>query len=105
AVVRSYLIASYGKVERVDSAEALSRCPRGITRDGMGSSGYSLYRCDIPDSELVFGQSARERALKAKQDELEQLYLQLNTSRSAYQDIRQLLSDLDQIRPLTYADI
>ncbi|MDX5298027.1 MAG: hypothetical protein LPK85_03650, partial [Gammaproteobacteria bacterium] len=104
AVVRSYLIASYGKVERIDSAEALSRCPRGITRDGMGSSGYSLYRCDIPDSELVFGQSARERALKAKQDELEQLYLQLNASRSAYQDIRQLLSDLDQIRPLTYAD-
>ncbi len=105
AIVKSYLIASYGRVERVDSADELAKSPRGVTRDGMGSSNYSMYRCDIPDSELVFGQGARERALKAKQDELEQLYGQLQAASGAYQDMRQLLTDIDQIRPLAYAEV
>ena len=105
AIVKSYLIASYGKVERVDSAEELARSPRGVTRDGMGSSGYSMYRCDIADSELVFGQGARERALKAKQEELDQLYGQLQSASAGYQEVRQLLADLDQIRPLQYAEV
>ena len=105
AIVKSYLIASYGKVERVESAEELRHTPRGVTRDGMGSSGYSMYRCDIADSELVFGQGARERALKAKQDELNQLYTQLQSASGAYQEMRQLLADIDQIRPLEYAEV
>ena len=73
ATARYYLIASYGNVVRVDDEEALRMTRRGITANGLGSGAYSMYRCDLPDSELVFGQEARERALRAKQQELTEL--------------------------------
>ena len=52
AVARAYLLASYGTVLRVGSADALRRTRRGLTEDGMGSA-ITAWRCDLPDSELV----------------------------------------------------
>jgi chromosome segregation ATPase len=39
-----FIRASYGNVLRVESAEALRHTPRGVTADGMGSGGYSMWR-------------------------------------------------------------
>src|SRR5690606_28480120 len=61
-----YLRASYAGVARVADAEALRRTRRGITREGMGSGNYALFRCDIDDAQLVFDAGARERNLRAQ---------------------------------------
>lgn len=104
ATARYYLMASYGNVVRVDDEEALRMTRRGITANGLGSGAYSMYRCDLPDSELVFGQEARERALRAKQKELTELLERAHQYQGYTQDFRQLLQAVDQVQRMTYAD-
>src|SRR5690606_1903396 len=62
-----YLKASYGNVVRVRDADTLRLTRRGVTVDGMGSGNYALFRCDIDDGLLVFGEEARQRNLRAQQ--------------------------------------
>ena len=104
ATARDYLMASYGSVVRVESAEQLRHTRRGITADGMGSGNYSMWRCDIADSELVFGVAARERALKAKQTELEALIGEWQLCNDRMQLSKRLLHAVDGLQPLYYAD-
>src|SRR5690606_3011581 len=54
-VAEHYVRASYASLVRVDSAEVLRQTRGGITREGMGSGNYAMFRCDIDDSQLVFG--------------------------------------------------
>ena len=105
AIARAYLIASYGSVLRVRSPEALRKTRRGITEDGMGSGNYSMWRCDLPDGELVFGVAARERALAAKQAELMQIELDWNGANDRLQQAAALLSSVDQLSISNYADV
>jgi len=104
AIARDYVIASYGNVVRVESAEQLRHTRRGITADGMGSGNYSMWRCDIADSELVFGAGARERALKAKQAELGHIIQEWQLSNDLMQLSKRLLQAVDGLQPLSYAD-
>lgn len=104
AVARAYLTASYGSVLRVASAESLRMARRGITEDGMGSGNYSMWRCDLPDSELVFGAAARERALQAKLQELTEIELEWNQANDHLQQIGRLLGAVDRLRVTGYGD-
>ncbi len=104
ASAKAYLIASYGGVVRVTSAEQLRHTRRGVTDDGMGSGNYALFRCDLNDSELVFGAAARERALIAKQQELQQLHIERNSANDALQQLNGLLEAVDSLKPSRYAD-
>jgi chromosome segregation ATPase len=104
ALARDYLVASYGSVVRVDSADALRHTRRGLTADGMASGNYTLFRCDLPDSELVFGVAARERALAAKRNELEQLVAEWQQANDRMQESARLLDAVDRIEPLSHAD-
>ncbi|OZG75369.1 hypothetical protein BTA51_03035 [Hahella sp. CCB-MM4] len=104
ATAKYFLTASYGNVVRVKSEEELRMTRRGITANGLGSGAYSMFRCDLDDSELVFGQEARERALEAKQRELEQIRQEHQQAADYYRHLQQLLAAIDQIKPLTYAD-
>lgn len=104
ATARDYVSASYGSVLRVDSAEQLRQTRRGLTDDGMAAGNYSMWRCDLPDSELVFGVAARERALKAKQEELVMLTEEWQRANDAMQTLSQLLTAVDNIKSLHYAD-
>ncbi len=104
AVARDYLIASYGSVVRVDSAETLRRTRRGITEEGMGSGNYTLFRCDLPDGDLVFGHGARERALAAKRAELEQIVSEWQQADERMQESARLLAAVDGLSPVTHAD-
>jgi uncharacterized protein YdbL (DUF1318 family)/energy-coupling factor transporter ATP-binding protein EcfA2 len=103
-IAQAYLTASYGTVVRVANHEAVPRTARGVTADGIGSSSYSMFRCDMPDAELVFGAAARERALKAKQAELVRLTHERDEANERMQESRRLLATIDSLTPLGYGD-
>jgi DNA repair exonuclease SbcCD ATPase subunit len=104
ATAKDYLTASYGSVEQVPDTQTLRKTRRGVMKEGMGSGSYSMYRCDMSDAELVFGQGARERALLAKQREMQNIADQASAAQSAVTEVQDLRFAVDQLRPLTYAD-
>ena len=104
ATAKHYLTASYGNVVQVPSVGELRQTRRGLTADGMGAGGYSMFRCDLPDSELVFGVAARERALKATQQELTRLNDEWQQANDRMQQASQLLENIKKLQPLDYAD-
>lgn len=104
ATAKHYLMASYGSVEQVPDAQTLRRTRRGLTKQGMGSGSYSMYRCDVSDTELVFGQGARERALSAKQREFQSLAEQASQAQQSQREAQDLLLAVNQLRHLSYAD-
>ena len=104
ATANDHLIASYGSVQRVESAEALRMTRRGVTADGMASGSYSMWRCDLSDGDLVFGAAARERALAAKEQELQGILVDWQVAQDRLQQARALLEAVDGLQTLTYAD-
>lgn len=100
-----YLKASYGNVLRVADAETLRSTPRGITADGLACGSYSMWRCDLSDAELVFGQGARERALTAKQAELQTQQDEANKLYQSHQNNKQIFSLLEPIKAVNYVSI
>jgi len=100
-----YLKASYGSVLRVEDAEALRKTARGITPEGLGSGNYSMWRCDLDDSDLVFGQGARERALDAKQRECQQLAIDANTAEQEFLQIARIFDLIELVKPVVCANI
>lgn len=100
----AYLKASYANVQRVETANELRNTRRGITKDAMGSGNYAMFRCDMADSDLVFGQGARERALDAKRNEFHALNIELQAATDYVSEAQQLLLAIDKLKPLAYAD-
>lgn len=90
SIAADYLKVSYGSVVQVPDADALKTTARGLTADGMASGNYAMWRCDLSEAELVFGKSARQRALKAKELELERLILAVRDAEDAYQQALRL---------------
>ena len=105
SVARNYLVASYGSVLRVNSADELRHTRRGLTSDGMASGNYSMWRCDMSDADLVFGLAARERALKAKQKELQTLQVKRHEANEWMQYCATLLKAVDNLKPLDYVEV
>jgi outer membrane murein-binding lipoprotein Lpp len=103
-VAEAFMTATYGSVVRVDSAEALRHTPRGVTADGMGSGNYAMFRCDIADADLVFGAAARERALRARRVELQELDSSRHAANLRLQETARFFEAVDQLGPLAYAD-
>lgn len=60
-VANAFLMAQYGRVRKVDSEEELARTPQGLMEQGVGSRGYGMFACRAPDSDLSFGEAARQR--------------------------------------------
>lgn len=104
AVAQAFLTASYGGVERVESAEELRQTARGVTADGMGSGNYSMFRCDVADADLVFGAAARERALRARRTELQDLQTARNEANERMQEAARVLDAVDRLQTSSYAD-
>lgn len=104
ATAECYLNASYGNVERVEDAQALRSTRRGLTKTALGSGNYALFRCDLADSELVFGQGARVRALGEKRRELEQYTREWQSATDQANEIQQLLRAINKIGVINYAD-
>lgn len=104
STAEAYIKSSYGQVQRVEDADALRSIRRGVTRDCLGSGNYAMFRCDVNDSELVFGQAAREKAMLAKQNELQGLQIEWQKSSDYANESHLLLQSVDQMKPVTYAD-
>ena len=100
-----YIKASYGNVERVDDAETLKGTARGITAEGLACGSYSMWRCDVHDAELVFGQGARARALSAKIREHQQLVDQANHANDRYVQLSRAFKLVDGIQPVRYSAV
>jgi len=100
-IAEYYLLASYGNVLRVKDEEELKQTARGVTSEGLGSGSYSMFRCDINDAELVFGQGARERALLAKRNELHELTARRNSVESEYHSVGRIQALMDQIQVIS----
>lgn len=105
ATAEAYIKASYGNVQRVENANELKNTRRGITKDAMGSGNYAMFRCDMADSELVFGQGARERALEAKRNEFHSQVNEWQAAAKFAEEAQDLLLALDKLKPLQYADV
>jgi len=105
AIAQAYVTASYGSVLQVGSTETLRRTRRGITEEGIASGSYSMFRCDLPDGDLVFGVAAKERALVAKQIELQQIEIDWNAANDELQQITSLLRLVDGIASSQYANV
>ena len=103
-MVEAYVMASFGSVVRVKSDEELPQTARGITVDGKGSANYAMFRCDMPDVDLVFGAFARERAIKARRAEVQRLEIDRNDANTRVQEITRLMESVDNISSLVYAD-
>lgn len=92
-----YVRASYGSVVRANSEEDLRGLHRGLCASGVGAGNYAMFRCDIDPSDLVFGQGARERALLAKREQLNELLQQSQQLESAYREAANCLDACDKI--------
>jgi energy-coupling factor transporter ATP-binding protein EcfA2 len=104
-IVEYYIKASYGYVLCVEDANALKNTSRGLTQDGMGSGSYSMFRCDIEDANLVFGQGARERALIAKERELESLISERHHVEQSFRYVAEIAEVVELIKPVHCSDI
>lgn len=104
-IAEYYIQSAYGNVLRVADERALRETARGITPDGLGSGGYSIFRCDIEDSELVFGHGAMERALNAKQKQLQELENATHRAEQSAQQASLVLVTIDKIRAVTLSDV
>ncbi len=104
-IAEYYIKASYGAVIRVQDEEHLRKTARGITAEGLGSGNYSMFRCDVSDTNLVFGQGARERALLAKQSEYEKLLSQSHEVEESYHQIERIHALVNQIQPIQCSSI
>jgi energy-coupling factor transporter ATP-binding protein EcfA2 len=103
-VAEAFVMASFGSVVRVKSDEELPQTARGITADGKGSANYAMFRCDMPDADLVFGAFARERAIQARRAEVQRLEIERNDANTRVQEITRLMEAVDAISALAYAD-
>src|SRR6202041_3716909 len=90
-VAEAFVMASFGSVVRVKSDDELPQTARGITADAKGSANYPMFRCDMPDADLVFGAFARERAIKARRPEMQRLEVERNEANTRVQEIARVL--------------
>jgi DNA repair exonuclease SbcCD ATPase subunit len=104
-IAEYYIKGAYGNVLRVDDEHSLRETARGITPDGLGSGGYSIFRCDIDDSDLVFGRGARERALTAKQTQLDDLQAASYRAEQSARQAAVCLETIEKIKAVHISDV
>ncbi|WP_306552854.1 ATP-binding protein [Acidovorax sp.] len=68
-IARAFLGEQFGPVVKVPDTETLRTTRRGVTKDGKGAGGRTMYLAEAKD--LVFGQKARERQLGLVTTQLE----------------------------------
>lgn len=90
-IAHAYLVAHFGSVLKVSSAEELRFTSRGLTQDGKGSGSRTMFITDV--KALVFGQEARRRQLDVVSAELE-------TAEEQSSQLRETKEQLDRLQML-----
>lgn len=103
-IAEYYINVSYGNVLRVADEQALTGVNRGVTADGMGAGGYSMFRCDIDETDLVFGKAARERALNAKKQQLMELQRRAFDAEQRARSVLSICESIDQIKTVDLSE-
>jgi hypothetical protein len=85
----AYLVDQYGGVVKVKDSEELRDTPRGLTVDGKGSAGRTMFTCEY--REPVFGQKARQAALARTVSDLQ-------TAEDAAARLGAMVGDLESIK-------
>lgn len=101
---KNFTVASYGNVLRVHDEQALRTTRRGLTVECIASGNYAMFRCDIKDSDLVFGVEARKRALLSQREELEKITCRWNALNQRIVDIEQLNEQVNQLTLINLAE-
>lgn len=104
-IVEYYIKTSYGTVVRVNDEQTLRKTAKGITAQGLGSGNYSMFRCDIDDAQLVFGQGARERALAAQAQHWEDLQKQVHRLEEDYHQLGRVHELVGQVKAVECGDL
>jgi energy-coupling factor transporter ATP-binding protein EcfA2 len=99
-----YITSSYASVLMVGSTEELKSTARGITAEGLASGGYSMWRCDLSDADLVFGVAARKRALIAKQKELKNITQDWQQQNDLMQQVGRVQDNVRALKKINYAE-
>lgn len=102
-IVEYFIKATYGNVVQVADNETLRHTARGVMAQGMGSGGYAMFRCDMDEQNLVFGKTAREKALNAKRTNLEALIEDSKKIEQRHRDTDDVFNLIKQIKPIQCA--
>jgi energy-coupling factor transporter ATP-binding protein EcfA2 len=92
----AYLVEQFGPVVKVGSSEQLRHTRRGLTKDGKGAGGRTMYAVESRD--LVFGQKARERQLESVEAQLKASALELERLTGVKKELGRLQSRLAGIK-------
>ncbi|MBI5329976.1 MAG: ArsR family transcriptional regulator [Betaproteobacteria bacterium] len=76
-VAKAFLMAQYGRVRKVEGEDELARTPQGLMQQGLGSRGYGMFACRLPDEEIAFGEAARQRRRQWCEKELLRLHREM----------------------------
>ena len=87
-VANAFLLAQYGRVRKVESEDELARTAQGLMQQGLGSRGYGMFSCRLPDTELAFGAAARQRRRAWCEAELERLDAALHSDAALQRSLR-----------------
>jgi len=82
-IAQAYMILNYGNVVQVEDEEALSQSIRGVTKDGLGASGYTTYFCGLKAHECVVGARSKEHQLLHYKKELDALEQSMQSFRES----------------------
>ncbi len=104
ATAKNFLIASYGSVVQVADEQELRTTRRGLTVDCIASGNYALFRCDINESELVFGAEARQRAFYGQRHELEKLTERWNQVNEQMLKTKELSEWIAKLKPVALVE-
>lgn len=86
-VAKAFLMAQYGRVRKVDGEDELARTPQGLMKQGLGSRGYGMFACRLPDAELAFGEAARGRRRQWCETELVRLQREIDALEALRQSL------------------
>lgn len=102
---KHFMYASFANVEQVESSEKLRSVRRGITADGLGSAGYTMFPCSESIENLVLGKEARLRALQQKKEQKIELLKKLTDLRDVRSDYKNLRTILQTIKPISLSEV
>jgi energy-coupling factor transporter ATP-binding protein EcfA2 len=94
-IARAYLVDQFGGVVKVPDAETLRHTPRGLTQDGKGSGGRTMFTADAQD--LVFGKEAKRLARERAERDHAEAEGQLRTLKEQRRSLHELLAPMAHI--------
>ena len=102
--VRGYIEAQFGGVLQVENEQELRKTARGLTRDGMGSGSYRMYKSWEDDSKLICGKAARQKRKNALSLQIDEIASKYAIAKEAQGLSKQAQHFLESIQPLNLTE-